>query len=52
MTKHLGIENKSFNYLAMYDADYKKIMENLKAIAEASKEILGWVEGGGGLFTY
>lgn len=46
MTKQLGIENKSFNYLAMYDADCKKIMENLKVIAEASKEILGWIEGG------
>jgi len=30
----------------MYDTDYKKIMENLKAIAEASKEILWWIEGG------
>ena len=26
--------------MALYDADYKKIMENLKAIADASKEIL------------
>ena len=48
VTKHLDIENKSFNYLAMYDADYKKIMENLKAIADASKEILSFLEGGGG----
>ena len=36
VTKHFGIENKSFNYLALYDADYKKIMDNLKSVAEAS----------------
>ncbi|MFC1697105.1 ArdC-like ssDNA-binding domain-containing protein [Nanoarchaeota archaeon] len=41
--KHFNIENKSFNYLALYDADYKKIMENLKVIAEASKEIIEFV---------
>jgi len=40
VTKHFGMENKSVNYLAFYDADYRKIMENLKAIAEASKEII------------
>jgi len=40
VTKHFGIENKSFCYLVLYDADYKKIMENLKAISEASKEII------------
>jgi len=40
VTKHFGIENKSVNYLAFYDADYKKIMENLKAISEASREII------------
>ncbi len=44
VTKHFGLENKSFNYLALYDADHKKIMENLKAIAEASKEIIGFLE--------
>lgn len=44
VTKHFGIENKSFNYLALYDADYKKIMENMKAIAEASREIIEWLE--------
>jgi antirestriction protein ArdC len=45
VTKHFGLENKSFNYLAMYDADYQKIMENFKAIVEASKEIIGFLEG-------
>ena len=40
VAKHFGMENKSVNYLAFYDADYKKIMDNLKAIAEASKEII------------
>lgn len=44
VTKHFGLENKSFNYLALYDADYHKIMENLKAIAEASKEIIEFLE--------
>jgi len=45
VTKHFGLENKSFNYLALYDADHKKIMDNLKAIADASKEIIGFLEG-------
>ncbi len=44
VTKHFGMENKSFNYLALYDANYEKIMENLKAIAEASKEIIEFVD--------
>lgn len=44
VTKYFGLENKSFNYLALYDADYHKIMENLKAIAEASKEIIEFLE--------
>ena len=44
VTKHFNLRNKSFNYLALYDADYKKIMENLKAVAEASKEIIGFLE--------
>ena len=44
VTKHFGLENKSFNYLALYDADYKKIMENLKSIAEASKEIIEFLD--------
>lgn len=45
VTKHFYMENKSFNYLALYNADYKKIMENLRAIAEASKEIIEFLEG-------
>ena len=38
--RHFGMDVKSFNYLALYDADYTKIMGNLDAIARASKEIL------------
>ncbi|MFC1714415.1 ArdC-like ssDNA-binding domain-containing protein [Candidatus Poribacteria bacterium] len=44
VTKHFGMENKSFHYLALYDADHKKIMENLKCIAGASREIIGFLE--------
>lgn len=44
VTKHFGLENKSFNYLALYDADYKKIISNLKTIAEAAKEIIEFLE--------
>jgi antirestriction protein ArdC len=40
VTRHFGIENRSFNYLALYDADYRKIMDNLKAVAEVSKQII------------
>ena len=36
VTKHFGMENRSFHYLALYDADYRKIMENLKAIIETT----------------
>ena len=45
VTKHLGLGNKSFNYLALYDADYKKIMENLAVIANASKQIIEYLAG-------
>ncbi len=44
VTKHFGMENKSFNYLAIYHADYKKIIENLKAISRASKEIIEFLD--------
>ena len=44
VTKHFGMENRSFNYLALYDANYKKIMGNLKAISRAAKEVIGWLE--------
>jgi len=40
------LEPKSFNYLALYNADYEKIMENLKIIAEASKAIIGELKKG------
>jgi hypothetical protein len=45
VTKHFGMENKSYNYLAIYNADYKKIMGNMKAIAGASREIIEFLEG-------
>ena len=45
VTKHFGMENKSFNYLALYNANYKRIMENMKAISKASKEIIEFLEG-------
>ena len=41
--KHLGLETKSFNYLALYDSDYKKIMGNLSAVSVAAKEVIGFV---------
>jgi len=40
VAKHLGLRTKSFNYLALYDADHTKIMANLQAVAGASREIL------------
>ncbi len=40
VSRHFGLETRSMNYLALYDVDYKKIMENLEAISEATKEIL------------
>ena len=45
VTRHFGMENKSFNYLALYDANYKKIMENMKAISRGAKEIIEFLEG-------
>jgi len=44
VTQHFGMENKSLNYLALYGADYRKIMGNLKSIAGASREIIGFLE--------
>lgn len=41
---YLGLENKSINYLAIYDADYKIIMTNLKVISETSKKILLFID--------
>ncbi|HII15691.1 MAG TPA: ImmA/IrrE family metallo-endopeptidase [Nanoarchaeota archaeon] len=38
--RHFGLETKSFNYLALYDANEKKIMDNLKVIAECMKTII------------
>lgn len=41
VSKHFGLETKSFNYLALYDANYKRIMENLKAVSGCVRMILG-----------
>jgi hypothetical protein len=38
---HLGLEAKSFNYLALYGADSKKIIDNLEVVSGCVKEILG-----------
>lgn len=40
VTKHFGLDNKSFNYLALYDANHDVIMANLKAIQEAAKQLI------------
>jgi hypothetical protein len=45
VTRHFGMENRSYNYLALYDANYRKIMENLRAISTASKAIIEFLEG-------
>ena len=45
VTRHFGMGNKSFNYLALYDANYMKIMENMKAISRGAKEIIEFLEG-------
>ncbi|MDI6737995.1 MAG: ImmA/IrrE family metallo-endopeptidase [Nanoarchaeota archaeon] len=38
--RHFNIETKSFNYLALHDANHDKIMENLKVITETARLIL------------
>ena len=38
--KHFGLSTKSFTYLALYKADSQQILENLEAIAKASKEVI------------
>ena len=42
--RHFQIETKSFNYLALYNADEAKIMENLKTIAETVRLILNSIK--------
>jgi len=44
VSKHFNLENKSIDYLALYDADYKKILENLTVISKTSKEIIKYLE--------
>ncbi|HII15950.1 MAG TPA: ImmA/IrrE family metallo-endopeptidase [Nanoarchaeota archaeon] len=43
IAKRFKIETKSFNYLALYDANQEKIMENLKVIAGCAKTIIAGV---------
>jgi len=43
VSRHFGLDARSMNYLALYDADYKKIMENLEAISSVSKEIIDFL---------
>ncbi|MBU2638303.1 MAG: ImmA/IrrE family metallo-endopeptidase [Nanoarchaeota archaeon] len=38
--RQFNIETKSFNYLALYDANYEKIRDNLKVIADCAKLII------------
>lgn len=44
VTRHFGMENKSFNDLALYHANYKEIMENMKGTSLAAKDIIDWLE--------
>ena len=41
--KHFGLETKSFTYLALHEVDASQIMDNLEAIAKASKEVIEFV---------
>lgn len=43
VSRHFGLDTHSMNYLALYDADYKKIMENLEAISLAVKEVMDFI---------
>ncbi len=43
--KHFGLEAKSFNYLALYDADYKAIMENLSVVSSTSGNLIQYIKG-------
>ena len=41
--KHFGLETKSFTYLALHEVDAPQIMDNLEAIAKASKEVIEFI---------
>ncbi len=41
---YFSLFQKSLNYLTLYDANYQKIMEILKSIAEASKETIEYLK--------
>jgi len=44
VSRYFKMEHKGFNYLALYDADYKKIMNNFKVIAKVSKKLINYIE--------
>ena len=44
VSRYFKMEHKGFNYLALYDADYKKIMDNFKVIARVSKKLINYIE--------
>ena len=41
--KHFDLETKSFTYLALHKVDASQIMDNLEAIAKASKEVIEFI---------
>jgi len=45
VSKILGFENKSPNYLALYTSDKEKILENFEIISTNTKQILRFVNG-------
>jgi len=45
VSKIMGFENKSPNYLALYTNDKEKILENFEIISKNTKQILGFVNG-------
>ena len=44
VSKHFKMQHKGFNYLALYDADYKKIMDNFKVISKVSRKLINYIE--------
>lgn len=44
VSKYFKMEHKGFNYLALYNADYKLIMDNFKVISRVSKKLINYIE--------
>ena len=42
--RHFGLSGKSFNYLALWNADHRRIMASLQDIAVAAREIIEFLE--------